>query len=58
MGRIMYKVLIDGNEVAIFYELDDAMIFIKGLCEKYYNQIKAGLNFTIKEEVEDEQVDR
>ena len=58
MGRIIYKVLIDGNEVAIFYELDDAMIFIKGSCEKYYNQIKAGLNFTIKEEVEDEQADR
>ena len=55
MGRIMYKVLLDGNEVAIFYELDDAMIFIKGLCEKYYNQIKMGLNFAIKEEVEDEQ---
>lgn len=54
MGRIIYKVLIDGNEVAIFYELDDAMIFIKGLCEKYYNQIKAGLNFTIKEEVEND----
>ena len=55
MNKNTYKVLIDGNEVAIFYELDDAMIFIKGLCEKYYNQIKAGLNFTIKEEVEDEQ---
>ena len=55
MGRIIYKVLIDGNEVAIFYELDDAMIFIKGSCEKYYNQLKEGLNFTIKEEVEDEQ---
>ena len=55
MDRIIYKVLIDGNEVAIFYELDDVMIFIKGSCEKYYNQIKVGLNFTIKEEVEDEQ---
>ena len=55
MGRIIYKVLIDGNEVAIFYELDDAMIFIKGLCEKYYNQLKEGFSFTIKEEVEDEQ---
>ena len=55
MGRIIYKVLIDKNEIAIFYELEDAMIFIKGLCEKYYNQLKAGLNFTIKEEVEDEQ---
>lgn len=54
MGRIIYKVLINGNEVAIFYELDDVMVFIKWLCEKYYNQIKVGLNFTIKEEVEDE----
>ena len=55
MGRISYKVLIDKQEIAIFYELEDVMIFIKGLCEKYYNQIKKGLNFTIKEEVEDEQ---
>ena len=54
MGRIMYKVLLDGNEVAIFYELDDSVIFVKGICEKYYNQSKAGLNFTIKEEVEGE----
>ena len=54
MGRIIYKVLIDGNEIAIFYELDDAMIFIKGLCEKYYNQLKEGFDFTIKEEEEGE----
>ena len=54
MGRIIYKVFIEENEVAIFYELDDAMVFIKGLCEKYYNQLKEGFNFTIKEEVEDE----
>ena len=54
MGRIIYKVLIEENEVAIFYNLDDAMVFIKGLCEKYYNQLKDGFNFTIKEEVEDE----
>lgn len=54
MGRIIYKVLIEEIEVAIFYELDDAMVFIKGLCEKYYNQLKEGFNFTIKEEVEDE----
>ena len=52
MGRIIYKVLIDGNEVAIFYELDDAMIFIKGLCEKYYNELKININYTIKEESE------
>ena len=28
MNRCIYKVLIDGNEVAIFYELEDVMIFI------------------------------
>ena len=54
MGRIIYKVLIDEQEIAIFYELDDAMVFVKGLCEKYYNQLKDGFNFTIKEEVEGE----
>ena len=55
MGRIIYKVLIDNNEVAIFYELDDAMIFIKGVCERYYNQLKEGFNFTIKEAEENDQ---
>ena len=30
------------------------MIFIKGMCEKYYNEIKIGFNFTIKEVLEDE----
>ena len=54
MDRIIYKVLIDEQEIAIFYELDDAMVFIKGLCEKYYNQLKEGFDFTIKEEVEGE----
>ena len=54
MGRIIYKVLIDENEIAIFYELEDVMIFIKGMCEKYYNEIKIGFNFTIKEVLEDE----
>lgn len=54
MGRIIYKVLIEENEVAIFYELEDVMIFIKGLCERYYTQLKEGFDFTIKEEVEDE----
>ena len=54
MGRIIYKVLIEENEIAIFYELDDAMVFIKGLCEKYYSQLKEGFDFTIKEEVEGE----
>ena len=54
MNRRIYKVLIDENEIAIFYELEDVMIFIKGLCEKYYNELKIGFNFTIKEVNEDE----
>lgn len=54
MNRRIYKVLIDKNEIAIFYELEDVMIFIKGMCEKYYNEIKIGFNFTIKEVLEDE----
>ena len=54
MNRRIYKVLIDENEIAIFYELEDVMIFIKGMCEKYYNELKIGFNFTIKEELEDD----
>ena len=54
MNKNTYKVLINENEHVTFHELEDLMILIKGLCEKYYNQIKVGLNFTIKEEVEDE----
>ena len=54
MNRRIYKVLIDENEIAIFYELEDVMIFIKGMCEKYYNEIKIGFNFTIKEVLEDD----
>ena len=54
MGRIIYKVLIEENERAIFYEVDDAIVMLKGGCEKYYNQLKDGFNFTIKEEVEGE----
>lgn len=54
MNRSIYKVLIDNNVIAIFYELEDVMLFIKVLCEKYYEEIKIGLNFTIKEELENE----
>ena len=50
MNETKYKVLIDKQEIAIFYELEDVMIFIKGMCEKYYNQLKKGFSFTIKEE--------
>ena len=52
MSRIIYKVLINNNEVAMFYELEDVMIFIKGTCERYYNELKVGFNFTIKEVLE------
>ncbi len=54
MNRIIYKVLINGNEVAMFYDLEDVMIFIKGSCERYYNELKTGFNFTIKEELEND----
>ena len=49
MSRSIYKILINNNEIAMFYELEDAMIFIKGICEKYYNELKNGFDFTIKE---------
>ena len=52
MSRIAYKVLINGNEVAMFYDLELVMIFIKGACERYYNELKEGFDFTIKEELE------
>lgn len=54
MNRSIYKVLINNNEIASFYELEDVMIFIKGLCERYYEEIKIGLHFTIKEVLEND----
>lgn len=54
MNRRIYKVLINNNVIAIFYELEDVTLFIKALCEKYYEEIKIGLSFTIKEEQEDD----
>ena len=54
MNRIIYKVLIGEKEIAIFYELEDVMIFIKAMCERYYNELKIGFNFTIKEVLENE----
>lgn len=54
MNRVIYKVLINTIEVASFYELEDAMIFIKGTCERYYAELKEGFNFTIKEVLENE----
>ena len=56
MNRIIYKVLINNNEVAMFYDLEDVVIFIKSTCERYYNELKTGLDFTIKEELEDESI--
>ena len=54
MGRVIYKVLIGNNEFAMFYDLEDAMIFIEGVCKRYYNELKAGFNFTIKEVAEND----
>ena len=54
MSRSIYKVLINGNEIAMFYDLEDVMIFIKGICEKYYNELKNGFDFTIKEVLEND----
>lgn len=51
MIRFIYKVSIDNKEIAIFYSLEDVMIFIEGICRKYHNELNAGLNFTIKKEV-------
>ena len=50
MNRRIYKVLIDNEEIAMFHDLEHVMIFIEGMCEKYYNELKIGFNFTIKEE--------
>lgn len=49
MNRVIYKVLIDNNEIASFDRLEYAMVFIKGMCERYYEELKEGFNFTIKE---------
>ena len=49
MNRVIYKVLIDNIEIASFDNLEYAMIFIKGMCERYYKELEEGFNFTIKE---------
>lgn len=54
MGRIIYKVLINKNEIAMFYELEDLMIFIEGICKRYDKQLKVGFSFTIKEVLEND----
>ena len=51
MNKNIYKVLINGNELVMFHELEDVMIFIKGM-SKYYNEFKININCTIKEELE------
>lgn len=54
MSRSIYKVLINNNVIAMFYELEDVMLFIQALCEKDYQEIKLGFDFTIKEVLENE----
>lgn len=54
MSRSIYKIFIRENVIAIFYDLEDALLFIKAICETNYEEIKMGINFTIKEELENE----
>ena len=51
MNKNTYKVLINENELVTFHELEDLMILIKGM-NKYYNEFKININYTIKEEPE------
>ena len=51
MNKNTYKVLINGNELVMFHELEDLTMLIKGM-SKYYNELKININFTIKEKSE------
>lgn len=51
MNKNTYKVLINGNELVTFYEVEDITMLIK-LMSKCYNELKVNINFTIKEEPE------
>ena len=51
MNKNTYKVLINGNELVMFHELEDLVMLIKGM-SKYYNELKININFTINEESE------
>ena len=37
MEERKYRVAWDGEEIARCMRIDDALIFIKALCDKYYN---------------------
>lgn len=51
MNKNTYKVLINGNELVMFHELEDLTMLIKGM-SKYYNEFKININCTIKKEPE------
>ena len=51
MNKNTYKVLINGNELVMFHELEDLVMLIKGM-SKYYDELKIDINCTIKEESE------
>ena len=53
MNKNTYKVLINGNELVMFHELEDLTTLIKGM-SKYYDEFKIDINFTAKEVLEDE----
>ena len=51
MNKNTYKVLINGNELVMFHELEDLVMLIKGM-GKYYNEFKININCAIKKESE------
>lgn len=51
MTKNTYKVLINGNELVAFHELEDLVVLIKGM-SKYYDELKIDINFTTKEVLE------
>ena len=48
MNKNTYKVLINGNELVMFHELEDLTTLIKGM-SKYYDEFKIDINFTIND---------
>lgn len=47
MEEKKYRVVWDGEEIARCMRIDDALIFIKALCDKYYNN---RINITLLDE--------
>lgn len=47
MEERKYKVVWDDEEIARCMRIDDALIFIKALCDKYYNN---RINITLLDE--------